>query len=128
MRQVGELVGSSGARLVVTSDPSEALRGCAAIYGDVWVSMGEEHLTSERIRMLANYKITTTMMRHTGRADTIFLHCLPALHAGSTEFEAKQPGVQDVDEETFESAASRVFDQAENRMHTAKALMVATIG
>ena len=116
-----------GARIQVTREPREALDGCEAVYNDVWVSMGEEHLVAERVALLRSYKVTPRLMALTGRPDTIYLHCLPALHDDSTEFARENPDVCEVSDEVFESPQSRVFDQAENRMHTAKAVMVLTL-
>jgi ornithine carbamoyltransferase len=116
-----------GARILVTSEPREALDGCEAVYNDVWVSMGEENLLAERVALLRGFKVTPRLMALTGRPDTIYLHCLPALHDESTEFARAHPEVCEVDDEVFESPQSRVFDQAENRMHTAKAVMVLTL-
>ncbi len=116
-----------GARILVTREPREALEGCEAVYNDVWVSMGEEHMLAERVAMLRSFKVTPRLMALTGRPDTIYLHCLPALHDDSTEFARAHPEVCEVSDEVFESPQSRVFDQAENRMHTAKAVMVLTL-
>jgi len=116
-----------GAQITVTREPAEALEGCDAVYNDVWVSMGEEHLIEERVRLLRDLRVTPRLMALTGRPDTIYLHCLPALHGDSTEFARAHPEVCEVDDEVFESPQSRVFDQAENRMHTAKAVMVLTL-
>ena len=116
-----------GARILVTREPREALEGCEAVYNDVWVSMGEEHLVAERVALLRAFKVTPRLMGLTGRPDTIYLHCLPALHDNSTEFARAHPEVCEVSDEVFESPQSRVFDQAENRMHTAKAVMVLTL-
>ena len=116
-----------GARILISRDPREALDGCEAVYNDVWVSMGEEHLVAERVALLRGYKVTPRLMALTGRPDTIYLHCLPALHDESTEFARAHPEVCEVADEVFESPQSRVFDQAENRMHTAKAVMVLTL-
>jgi ornithine carbamoyltransferase len=118
---------SPGAALAVTADADRALDGCQVVYNDVWVSMGEEHLLEERIALLRGYKVTRALVAKTGRSDTIYLHCLPALHDLSTEFGRAHPEVHEVEDEVFESAQSRVFDQAENRMHTAKAVMVLTV-
>jgi ornithine carbamoyltransferase len=114
--------------VTITADIQAALEGSAVVYGDVWVSMGEERAIAERIKLLAPYRVTASMMALTGRKDTIYLHCLPALHDLETDFAREHPGIQEVEDEVFESAQSRVFDQAENRMHTAKALMVLTAG
>jgi ornithine carbamoyltransferase len=116
-----------GARITVTREPREALEGCDAVYNDVWVSMGEEEQLAERVALLRSFKVTPRLMTLTGRPDTIYLHCLPALHDESTEFARAHPEVCEVADEVFESPQSRVFDQAENRMHTAKAVMVLTL-
>ena len=118
---------SVGADIQVTSDRERALDGCDAVYGDVWVSMGEEHLIEERQALLAGYKVTRDLMAMSGRADTIYLHCLPALHDDSTAFGRDHPEIHEVDDDVFECPRSRVFEQAENRMHTAKAVMSLTI-
>jgi ornithine carbamoyltransferase len=117
-----------GGSVLVTAEPKEALAGSAAVYGDVWASMGEEHIVDERIAALRDFKVTEAMLAATGRADTIYLHCLPAFHNLETDFAQKYPEVQEVSDDVFEGPASRVFDQSENRMHTAKALMVLTMG
>ncbi|MAE95765.1 MAG: ornithine carbamoyltransferase [Deltaproteobacteria bacterium] len=119
---------SVGANILVTDQADRALDGCQAVYGDVWVSMGEEDLIAERVALLADFKVTPELMASTGRADSIYMHCLPALHDLSTEFARKHPDLCEVSDEVFEHPQSRVFDQAENRMHTAKAVMVLTVG
>lgn len=118
---------SDSARITVTSSAEQALPGAAAVYGDVWVSMGEEAQTAERIALLRDMKVTAEMMALTGRADTIYLHCLPAFHRLDTEVSIAHPDICEVDDDVFEGKQSRVFDQSENRMHTAKALMELTI-
>ncbi|WP_331767059.1 ornithine carbamoyltransferase [Embleya sp. NBC_00896] len=118
---------SPRAAITVTASPKEALAGSAAIYGDVWVSMGEEDQTRQRVETLRHLKVTTDMMASTGRADTIYLHCLPAFHGPDTETAIAHPDICEVDDDVFEGRQSRVFDQSENRMHTAKALMELTI-
>jgi ornithine carbamoyltransferase len=122
----GELA-ELGPGVSTTADPREALAGAAAVYSDVWVSMGEEDLLEQRIELLRGFKVTEELMAHTGRDDTIYLHCLPALHDLETEFARAHPDVREVDDAVFEGPRSRVFDQAENRMHTAKAVMVASL-
>ena len=118
-----EIGAETGARLELDTDPGQAVRGADAIYTDVWVSMGEEDRpgVAERVEALRPYQVNAALMAATGKRETIFLHCLPAHHTD---------GVHDmeVSEEVFESPASKVFDQAENRLHTIKAVMVATIG
>ncbi|MBQ3403162.1 MAG: ornithine carbamoyltransferase [Synergistaceae bacterium] len=102
--------------ITVINDPFMAVKGADAIYTDVWVSMGEEALKEERYRLLGAWQVNSEIMKATGKEGTIFLHCLPAVKGS------------EVTEEVFESEASRVFDEAENRMHTIKAVMVATLG
>jgi ornithine carbamoyltransferase len=116
-----------GGRVVVTDDPRTALDGSVAVYNDVWVSMGEEAELERRIALLRDFKVTEELMALTGRDDTIYLHCLPAYHDLATEFARANPDVREVDDAVFEGPRSRVFDQAENRMHTAKALMVLSL-
>ena len=125
---VSEIAAFTGGSLVITSSIEEGMAGADAIYADVWASMGEEDLISDRIRILGPYKITSEMMSATGRSDTIFLHCLPSFHNLDTEVSLKYPDIQEVQDEVFEGPQSRVFDQAENRLHTIKAVMVATLG
>lgn len=114
-------------KVLITDDIKEGLEGCDVVYGDVWVSMGEEHLIEERISQLKDYKVTTELMGMTGKRHTVYLHCLPALHDENTEMSKKYPDILEVSDEVFESANSLVFDQAENRMHTIKAVMVCTV-
>ncbi|MFJ9953418.1 ornithine carbamoyltransferase [Kitasatospora sp. NPDC091207] len=118
---------SDRAAITVTADAGIALAGSAAVYGDVWVSMGEEEQTRERISLLRELKVTARLMASTGRADTVYLHCLPAFHGQDTETAITFPDICEVDDDVFEGPQSRVFDQSENRMHTAKALMQLTI-
>ncbi|HEY9053247.1 MAG TPA: ornithine carbamoyltransferase [Rectinemataceae bacterium] len=110
-----------------------ALEGADALYTDVWVSMGEEGKFAERIAQLEKYRVTMDFVRRTGNPDCIFLHCLPAFHDTETavgqEIAAKHGIMEmEVSDEVFRSRHSVVFDQAENRLHTIKAVMVATIG
>lgn len=111
----------------------EALEGADALYTDVWVSMGEEAKFEERIRQLEKYRVTMDFVRKTGNPDCIFLHCLPAFHDLETEIGKdvqKKYGLEEmeVSDELFRSRHSVVFAEAENRLHTIKAIMVATIG
>ena len=115
------------ANVTVTDDIEAGVAGCDAVYGDIWLSMGEEHLVGERIPMLRPYRIDEAVLKKTGRSGSIFLHCLPSLHNLETQFAREHPEAIDTAEELFEGPASRVFEQAENRMHIIKALMVATI-
>ena len=105
----------AGSTIAVTDD-TDAVRGADAIYTDVWCSMGEEALAAERIALLKPYQVNDGLMAKTGKDTTIFLHCLPAVKGN------------EVTEEVFERYADVVFDEAENRMHTIKAVMVATLG
>jgi ornithine carbamoyltransferase len=110
-----EIARTSGAKIEVTEDIDLAVNNADAIYTDVWASMGEEAKLQERIALLKPFQVNRELMERTGRSDTIFLHCLPAVKGN------------EVTEEVFESPASRVFDEAENRKHTIKAVMIATL-
>jgi ornithine carbamoyltransferase len=129
-----ELAKASGARILLSEDPKKAVKGCDYLHTDVWVSMGEPaEKWAERIRLLKKYRITAALMRATGNRRTKFMHCLPAFHNRETtkgEELFGKFGLEglEVSEEVFESSASVVFDQAENRMHTIKAILVATLG
>jgi ornithine carbamoyltransferase len=133
LQEVQALAATSGARLTVTEDVAEAVRGCDVIYTDVWVSMGEDPaLWGERIQLLAPYQVTSQLMALTHNPQVLFMHCLPALHNTETGLGrsiAARYGLEalEVSDEVFESPASIVFEQSENRMHTIKALMVATL-
>jgi ornithine carbamoyltransferase len=124
----------TGAAISVTENLEEAVLGSDFVYTDVWVSMGEpETAWEERIRVLTPYRVTRNVMEATGNRHAKFLHCLPAFHNAGTEIgrrihERFGLSEMEVTEEVFESEASVVFDQAENRMHTIKALLVATLG
>lgn len=130
-----EIAAETGARVTVTEDPQEAVRGVDFLHTDVWVSMGEPvEAWEERIGLLLPYQVNADLMAATGNADVRFMHCLPAFHdtntAGGRQLVERHPELADgleVTDEVFESPASVVFDQAENRMHTIKALMVATL-
>ncbi|MGB9140652.1 MAG: ornithine carbamoyltransferase [Aestuariivirga sp.] len=124
----------TGAQVEVTENLAEAVKGCDFLYTDVWLSMGEpEEKWAERIKLLKDYQITSKVMKLTGNPQTKFMHCLPAFHNSETKVAQgiKQKfGLEamEVTDEVFESDASIVFDQAENRMHTIKAILVATLG
>jgi ornithine carbamoyltransferase len=126
------LAETSGARILVTDDPSLAVRDAQFVYTDVWVSMGEPvEQWRTRINLLLPYRVTPELMQATGRTST-FLHCLPSLHDRRTELGAQlyeQFGLDgiEVTNEVFESENSAVFDQAENRLHTIKAVLVAAL-
>ncbi|WP_055568937.1 ornithine carbamoyltransferase [Streptomyces atriruber] len=128
-----ELAQVSGARLTLTEDVAEGVRGADFVGTDVWVSMGEpQEVWAERITALVPYAVTMDVLRATGNADVKFLHCLPAFHdlgtkVGREVHEAYGLESLEVTDEVFESAHSVVFDEAENRMHTIKAILVATL-
>jgi ornithine carbamoyltransferase len=129
-----KLGAGSGARLEVTADIGPAVVGADYLYTDVWLSMGEpEDHWDERIDLLLPYQVNAGLMAATGNPAVKFMHCLPALHdrettIGERLFQRRGLDALEVTDEVFSSPASIVFDQAENRMHTIKALMVATIG
>lgn len=129
-----EIAETTGARITLTEDPVAAVKGCDFVYTDVWVSMGEpDSVWAERIELLTPYRVTRDIMAATGNSHAKFMHCLPAFHNRETEIGEKifeQFGIDcmEVSEDVFESEASVVFDQAENRMHTIKAILVATLG
>ncbi len=118
----------SGGKITITKSVADAVKRSQVIYTDVWASMGEEAKIPERIKLLKSYKVTSKMMKMTGRSDAIFLHCLPCFHDLETDLAQKFPDIREADDAVFESAASRVFEEAENRVHTIKAIMVATMG
>jgi len=125
----------SGARILITDDPAEALPGSQFVSTDVWVSMGEpKEIWDERVRLLTPYRVDAAVMSATGRDDVRLLHCLPAFHDSRTTVGREvmqRTGLVDgleVTHEVFESAANVAFDEAENRLHTIKAVMVATLG
>lgn len=124
----------SGARILITDKPAEALPGAQFVSTDVWVSMGEpKEIWDERVRLLTPYRVDASMMRATGRDDARLLHCLPAFHDSRTTVGREvmeRTGLVDgleVTHEVFESSANLAFDEAENRLHTIKAVMVATL-
>jgi ornithine carbamoyltransferase len=129
LAEARRLAGANDATVTISHDPSEAVRGANVIYTDVWVSMGEEGQFQERCRLLMPYQVNMPLMRQTGNLENnsvIFLHCLPALHNHETEL-TRETGALEVTEDVFEAPFSRVFDQSENRLHTIKAVMVATL-
>ena len=128
-----EYAKKSGATLTFTENVEEGTKGADVIYTDVWVSMGEpDEVWEKRIKELSPYKVTKEVMAN-AKDTAIFLHCLPAFHDLKTKIGAEMGqrfGIEDMEvtDEVFESAQSKVFDEAENRMHTIKAVMVATLG
>ncbi len=131
LKKVDEVAAETGAVIEVSSDP-KCLEGADVIYTDIWASMGEEDEIPERVKLLTPYKVTMEMLEQTGNPDVIFLHCLPSFHDFETDMarEQKKLGydIREVTDEVFRSRHSKVFDEAENRMHTIKAVIVATIG
>jgi len=128
-----EIAKETGAKITLTENVKEGVKGCDFLYTDVWVSMGEpENVWEERIKLLKPYQINKAAMEATGNPNVKFMHCLPAFHNRETlvgEDMYKKFGIEamEVTEEVFESGASIVFDEAENRMHTIKAVMVAML-
>lgn len=127
------LAATTGARITLETDPLKAVAGADFVYTDVWVSMGEpDSVWKQRIAQLMPYQVNTDLMRATGKPRTRFMHCLPAFHNLDTEVgrEIHQKfGLSEIEvtDEVFESEASVVFTQAENRLHTIKAVLVATL-
>lgn len=129
-----EIAKITGAKITITESVEEAVKDCDFLYTDVWVSMGEpDKVWTERIKLLLPYQVNKRAMKLSGNSNVKFLHCLPAFHNRETKvgkeiFEKFGIDAMEVTEEVFESEASVVFDQAENRLHTIKAVMVATLG
>lgn len=130
-REVGA---TSGARITVTDDVAAGVAGVDFVHTDIWVSMGEpKEVWAERVALLSDYQVTTDLLERTGNPDVKFMHCLPSYHDLSTTVAQEIKDMIgreafEVSDEVFESDASIVFDQAENRMHTIKAILVATLG
>ncbi|MCC7520298.1 MAG: ornithine carbamoyltransferase [Flavobacteriaceae bacterium] len=129
-----EIAAQTGAKITLTDDVAQGVKDCDFLYTDVWVSMGEPtEVWEERIKLLLPYQINKKAMDLTGNPKVKFMHCLPAFHNRETKVGEeifKKFGIEamEVSEEVFESEASIVFDEAENRLHTIKAIMVATLG
>jgi ornithine carbamoyltransferase len=133
VEQCRAIASDTGARITLTDSVAEGVKGADFLYTDVWVSMGEpKEVWTERIRLLTPYQVNSAAMAATGNPDTKFMHCLPAFHNAETKvgkqmLEEHGISEMEVTEEVFESPASIVFDQAENRMHTIKSVLVATM-
>jgi ornithine carbamoyltransferase len=129
-----DIAEETGAKITITEDVAGAVRGCDVLFTDVWVSMGEpDEVWAQRIELLRPYQVNAETLKLTGNPDVKFMHCLPAFHNTDTQvgqeiFEKFGLDALEVTEEVFESPASLVWDEAENRMHTIKAVMVATLG
>jgi ornithine carbamoyltransferase len=130
-----EIAGRTGARITITDDASEGVKGVDFVHTDVWVSMGEaKDVWTERVKLLTPYQVNRALLEASGNRRVKFMHCLPAFHDPNTtvgremmEHTGMTSGLE-VTGEVFESGASIVFDQAENRLHTIKAILVATLG
>ena len=130
MKSIAALNGGS---ITLVEDPLKGVKNADVVYTDVWVSMGEEDQFEERIKLLLPYQVNEALMEATGKPESLFMHCLPAFHDLETQisrevFEKYGLKELEVTDKVFRSAQSVVFDEAENRMHTIKALMVATLG
>ncbi|WP_439864197.1 ornithine carbamoyltransferase [Pseudomonas antarctica] len=135
IKQCQAFAEESGARITITEDPKEAVKGVDFIHTDIWVSMGEPvEAWDERIEQLLPYQVNATMMKASGNPRVKFMHCLPAFHNSETkvgkDIAARYPNLAngvEVTEEVFESPANIAFEQAENRMHTIKAILVSAL-
>lgn len=129
--KVNDVAAETGATIEISSTP-DCLREADVLYTDVWASMGEEAEIPERVKLLTPYKVTMEMIEQTGNPDVIFLHCLPSFHDFETKMAKEQMelgyDIREVTDEVFRSRYSKVFDEAENRLHSIKAVIVATIG
>ncbi len=123
---VKDICKETGGKITVTDDIDKGVKGADVLYTDVWASMGEEAQMQARIKLLKPYQVNMSLVKKTGKTP-IFLHCLPAFHNNDTTM-SKDIGAMEVTDDVFESKMSKVFDEAENRLHTIKAVMVATLG
>lgn len=134
VKKAKEIAKETGAKITITDDVAKAVKGVDFLYTDVWVSMGEpDSVWAERIKLLKPYQVNTNVLRLTGNPNVKFLHCLPAFHNRETKmgeeiYQKYKLNGMEVTEDVFESKNSIVFDEAENRIHTIKAVMVATLG
>jgi ornithine carbamoyltransferase len=131
VKRVFEEARANGGFIEIT-DHMEDLKGADVIYGDIWASMGEEELIPERTRLLSPFRVTEETLKATGNPDVLYMHCLPSFHDFETkmakEWMDKGIDIREVTDEVFRSKHSVVFDEAENRMHSIKAVLVATMG
>ncbi len=129
-----EVAQGTGAKITLTDNIYEGVKDADVLYTDVWVSMGEpDSVWEQRIKLLKPYQVNSEMLKKTGKSTTIFMHCLPSFHdlktkIGKEIYEKFNLTSMEVTDEVFEGTHSVVFDEAENRMHTIKAVMVATLG
>lgn len=134
LNQCKAVADETGGKITITDDIDKGVKGADVIYTDVWVSMGEpDSVWEKRIKLLKPYQVNAAMMDKTGKAHTLFMHCLPAFHdlnttIGKEIYEKYGLTAMEVSDEVFEGPNSVVFDEAENRLHTIKAVMVATLG
>ena len=132
MKEMQLIADSTGAKIEYTDNVEYAVKGADVIYTDVWVSMGEKVDYAQRTAMLEPYRVTMDMIKKTENKNVLFMHCLPAYHDFSTDnamkLHEKGIDIREVSDEVFRSRHSVVFDEAENRLHTIKAIMVATMG
>lgn len=134
VEEAKKIAKETGAKIMVTDNVAKGVKGCDFLYTDVWVSMGEaDEVWKERIKLLLPYQINKKAMDLTGNPNVKFMHCLPAFHNRDTKvgeeiYQKFSIDAMEVTEEVFESEASIVFDEAENRLHTIKAVMLATLG
>ena len=130
LARAGAVAAETGVEIIVSSD-IEAIKGADVLYTDVWASMGEEEQIPEKVKMLTPYKVTEELVEATGNPDVLFMHCLPAFHDFNTQMASewieKGYDIREVTDEVFRSRHSVVFDEAENRMHSIKAVVVATM-
>lgn len=130
LQEVDKVARETGAIIEITEN-LDAVKGADVIYGDIWASMGEEDLIPERVKLLTPFRVTKELMERTGNPDVLYLHCLPSFHDTNTtmasQWHEKSVDICEVTDEVFRSKHSVVFDEAENRMHTIKAVLVATM-
>ncbi len=133
VKECKRIAKETGGKITLSSNINQAVKDADVIYTDVWVSMGEEAEYEKRIALLKPFQVNSKMMKATGKKSTIFLHCLPAFHnrdtiVGEDVYQKYNLDAMEVTEDVFESSQSKVWDEAENRVHTIKAVMVATLG
>ena len=132
LKEVFAVARENGGLIEITDQADDALKGADVIYGDIWASMGEEALIPDRARLLAPYRVTEETLERTGNPEVLYMHCLPSFHDYETtvaaQWHEKGVDIREVSDEVFRGRHSVVFDEAENRMHSIKAVLVATIG